>query len=104
MTTLAPAAPTAITALRVLLAEDDAINQLLASRLLSKKGYSVVVADNGRRAVEAHRCRTLASCLDSPAINPLYVPGRRSTFRADCADVSAPLDWRARVAMHLVAA
>ena len=50
-------------------------------------------ADFGRwvqtigRAVEARRCRTLASCLDSPAINPLYVPGRRSTFRADCADV-----------------
>jgi hypothetical protein len=39
------------------------------------------------RAVEARRCRTLASCLDSPAINPLYVSGRRSTFRADCADV-----------------
>jgi CheY-like chemotaxis protein len=53
MTTLAPAAAPAIAALRVLLAEDDAINQLLASRLLSKKGYAVVVADNGRRAVEA---------------------------------------------------
>jgi len=39
------------------------------------------------RAVEARRCRTLASCLDSPAINPLYVSGRRSTFRADCGDV-----------------
>lgn len=39
------------------------------------------------RAVEAHRCRTLASCLDSPAVNPLHVAGRRSTFRADCADV-----------------
>lgn len=39
------------------------------------------------RAVEARRCRTLAACLDSPAINPLAVPGRRSTYRADCADV-----------------
>jgi len=39
------------------------------------------------RAVEARRCRTLASCLDSPSINPLYVSGRRSTFRADCGDV-----------------
>jgi hypothetical protein len=39
------------------------------------------------RAVEARRCRTLADCLDRADLNPLAVPGRRSTFRADCADV-----------------
>jgi CheY-like chemotaxis protein len=39
--------------LRVLLAEDNAVNQLLASRLLEKHGHSVVVASNGRKALEA---------------------------------------------------
>jgi two-component system, sensor histidine kinase and response regulator len=39
--------------LRVLLAEDNAINRELVVRLLSKRGHSVVVASNGRQAVAA---------------------------------------------------
>jgi signal transduction histidine kinase/CheY-like chemotaxis protein/ligand-binding sensor domain-containing protein len=39
--------------LHVLLAEDNLVNQMLASRLLEKQGHSVVVADNGRTALEA---------------------------------------------------
>jgi CheY-like chemotaxis protein len=39
--------------LHVLLAEDNLVNQVLASRLLEKQGHSVVVADNGRAALEA---------------------------------------------------
>jgi CheY-like chemotaxis protein len=38
---------------RILLAEDNAINQILAVRLLEKRGYSVAVAPDGQAAVEA---------------------------------------------------
>jgi CheY-like chemotaxis protein len=39
--------------LRVLLAEDNEVNQLLASRLLERHGHSVVVVSDGRKALEA---------------------------------------------------
>ena len=39
--------------LRVLVAEDNQVNSLLAKRLLEKRGHHVVVAANGREALEA---------------------------------------------------
>ena len=35
------------------MAEDDAVNQRLIVRLLEKRGHSVVLAQNGREALEA---------------------------------------------------
>jgi two-component system, sensor histidine kinase and response regulator len=39
--------------LRVLLAEDNPVNQRLAARVLEKRGHEVLVVDNGRQALEA---------------------------------------------------
>jgi two-component system, sensor histidine kinase and response regulator len=39
--------------LRILLAEDNVVNQKLVTRLLEKRGHTVVVAENGRRALDA---------------------------------------------------
>jgi signal transduction histidine kinase/ligand-binding sensor domain-containing protein/ActR/RegA family two-component response regulator len=44
--------PGARTPLRILLAEDNVVNQMLASRLLEKQGHQVVVSGNGRDALE----------------------------------------------------
>ena len=39
--------------LRILVAEDNAVNQRLARRLLEKRGHAVVLADDGREALRA---------------------------------------------------
>ncbi|WP_370298814.1 PAS domain-containing protein, partial [Pontibacterium sp.] len=43
-----------VASLHVLLAEDGLINQKVATKLLEQRGYSVVVANNGKEAVERY--------------------------------------------------
>jgi CheY-like chemotaxis protein len=50
----APASKPATMPLRVLLAEDNPVNQRLAVAILNKRGHTVVVAADGRQAVEAY--------------------------------------------------
>ena len=47
-----PAPPAANSGLRILLAEDNPVNQKLASKLLERRGHRVAVAANGRQALE----------------------------------------------------
>jgi PAS domain S-box-containing protein len=47
------AGPPAVRALRVLLAEDNAVNQVVAAGLLKAEGHTVVVAGNGKEALAA---------------------------------------------------
>ncbi len=43
---------------RILLAEDNLVNQRVALRLLEKKGHTVVVAESGKKALDAWREQT----------------------------------------------
>jgi CheY-like chemotaxis protein len=42
---------TMMTPLRILLVEDNPVNQMVAQRMLEKAGHRVVVAENGRQAL-----------------------------------------------------
>jgi two-component system sensor histidine kinase/response regulator len=46
-----------VRALRILVAEDNFVNQRLLVRMLEKRGHAVVLVSNGREAVEAVSCQ-----------------------------------------------
>jgi two-component system sensor histidine kinase/response regulator len=56
--------------LRVLLAEDNQVNQMLATRLLERRGFSVTVVGDGRAAIN-----TLASQSFDVALMDVQMPG-----------------------------
>ena len=43
-----------VRSLHILLAEDNAVNQKVAVRLLEKRGHTIVVADDGKQAIAIH--------------------------------------------------
>jgi len=48
-----PAATRSATSLRVLVAEDNLVNQRLVAAMLKKEGHTVTIVENGRAAVDA---------------------------------------------------
>jgi signal transduction histidine kinase/ligand-binding sensor domain-containing protein/CheY-like chemotaxis protein len=80
---IAPSAPATPTEhpevlLRVLLAEDNAINQRLATRLLEKRGHQVILAATGREALaklEEHEVDVILMDVQMPDMNGLQATG-----------------------------
>ena len=60
---LAPPTPVADRRPRILLAEDNVVNQKVAARVLEKEGFVVDVASDGRQAVDAWRRGTYDAIL-----------------------------------------
>ena len=58
-----PVSPPSFTPLKLLLAEDNPVNQKLAVRLLQKRGHAVVTADNGTQAVAAFALQSFDAVL-----------------------------------------
>ncbi|MDO8142444.1 MAG: response regulator, partial [Candidatus Brocadiales bacterium] len=65
--------------LHILLAEDNEINQRLAVRMLKKRGHTVVVAGNGRNALEAlerEKFDLVLTDVQMPEMDGLELTGR----------------------------
>ena len=68
-----PAAPIMpLRSLTILLAEDNMVNQVVASRLLEKQGHHVTVVSTGREAVDwlaTHACDVVLMDVQMPDMN-----------------------------------
>lgn len=90
----------AIKPLRILLAEDNPVNQQVAVRLLTRSGHSVRVAEDGRKAVEAWEDEPfdlvlmdlqmpgMSGCEATEEIRKRERAGRRTPILAVTANVS----------------
>ncbi len=59
---------------KILIAEDNVVNQLVVTNLISSKHYEVIIAENGRKAVElflAHRPAAILMDLSMPEMDGL---------------------------------
>ncbi len=61
--TLLPVLPEAVPALPILLAEDNPVNQKLVLALLERRGYRIVLACNGKQALERFASQRFAAVL-----------------------------------------
>ena len=44
------------TGLSILVAEDNAVNQIVIEQILTETGHTYIIVENGKRAVEHHAC------------------------------------------------
>ncbi|MBV8774013.1 MAG: response regulator [Deltaproteobacteria bacterium] len=82
--------------LHILLAEDNAVNQRLALKLLEKRGHTAVVAANGKEALAAYRAEKFDLLLidvQMPEMDGFAVTRAVRKLEADAA--SAPAERRA---------
>jgi PAS domain S-box-containing protein len=77
--------------LRILLAEDNLVNQMVATRMLQKLGYSVEVVENGRQALEK---------VKSGSIDLVFMDGHMPEMDG-LAATRAIREWESRRGTHI---